>query len=200
MARTALLHSNLPKALWPEVVARSAYTLGKSPLEIFLPQADAIQQRSKFRTFGEAVWVRLSHTTGKLRQVHRRPNRRLHRDLRSLPRKERLQPPRSRTPGRQASRIAIPVDTEEGDEEEDKPRSEGESDLQKPEAKDDAVIPKPPGPLHRFARERRAPERCGKENLNERTWYPLPHLRSMMHSPDRTARHGRQLWARKRRS
>ena len=79
MARTALLHSNLPKTLWPEAVAHAAYTKnrtphqtlnGKCPLDMFLPSlqtpSNIIQQRSKFRAFGETVWVHLPHTSGKL--------------------------------------------------------------------------------------------------------------------------------------
>jgi len=75
MARTALLHANLPKYLWPEAIAHSTYTKnrtphqtldGKSPVELFLPQTNIQQQRSKFRAFGEPVWIHLPHTIGKL--------------------------------------------------------------------------------------------------------------------------------------
>jgi len=75
MARTALLHAKLPKYLWPEAVAHSAYTKNRtphqtldsrSPLELFLHKADVRQQRSKFRAFGEPVWIHLPHTIGKL--------------------------------------------------------------------------------------------------------------------------------------
>jgi hypothetical protein len=75
MARTALLHANLPKYLWPEAIAHSTYTKnrtphqtldGKSPVELFLPQANIQQQRSKFRAFGEPIWIHLPNTIGKL--------------------------------------------------------------------------------------------------------------------------------------
>jgi len=75
MARTALLDPNLPKYLWPEAIAHSTYpknrtphqTLdGKSPVELFLPQTNIQQQRSKFWAFGESVWIHFPHTIGKL--------------------------------------------------------------------------------------------------------------------------------------
>jgi len=75
MARTALLHTNLPKYLWPEAIVHLTYTKnrtphqtldGKPPVELFLPQTNIQQQRSKFRAFGEPVWIHLPHTIGKL--------------------------------------------------------------------------------------------------------------------------------------
>jgi hypothetical protein len=75
MARTALLHAKLPKTLWPEAVVHATYTKnrfphqtlkGKVPVELFLPEVNVIQQRSKFRAFGEPIWIHLPHTISKL--------------------------------------------------------------------------------------------------------------------------------------
>jgi len=75
MARTALLHLNLLKNLWPEAVVHTTYTKnqiphqtmkGKSHVELFLPKTNVIQQSSKFRAFGEPIWIHIPHTVGKL--------------------------------------------------------------------------------------------------------------------------------------
>ena len=81
------------------------------------------------------------------------------------------------------------MDTVEDNDEEDTSRSEGEPDLQKLEAKDDAVIPQPPGPLRRSARERRVPERYRQEG-SERAYLAsatTPSIKDALAGPDSAA-------------
>jgi hypothetical protein len=75
IARTALLHTKLPKNLWPAAVTDAGNTknrtsnqtlCGKSPVEFLLPQTNIQQQRSKFCVFREHIWMQLPHTVGKL--------------------------------------------------------------------------------------------------------------------------------------
>lgn len=75
MARTALIHSKLPRTLWGEAIQHCAYTKnrtphkalnGKAPLEIFKPKSDIVNERSNFRAFGEPVWIHQLTETDKL--------------------------------------------------------------------------------------------------------------------------------------
>lgn len=75
MARTALLHSKLPKSLWPEAISHSMFTKnriphatlsGRSPIELLLPNTNIQEERSRFRYFGEPVWVHIPQEKSKL--------------------------------------------------------------------------------------------------------------------------------------
>jgi transposase InsO family protein len=62
MGKTVLICSKLTKIYWPEAFCHAAFTKnriphaalnGKIPLEIFQPETDTINERKRFRTFGE---------------------------------------------------------------------------------------------------------------------------------------------------
>jgi hypothetical protein len=66
MGRTALICSKLTKTYWPEAFCHAVFIKnriphtalnGKTPLEIFKPETDIINERKRFRTFGEHVWI-----------------------------------------------------------------------------------------------------------------------------------------------
>jgi hypothetical protein len=66
MGKTALICSKLAKTYWLEAFCHAAFTKnripyaalnGKTLLEIFQPETDIINERKRFRTFGERVWI-----------------------------------------------------------------------------------------------------------------------------------------------
>lgn len=75
MVRTAIAATGLPKSYWPEAFPHAAFTKnriphaaleGKSPVEVFLPGIDIHKERSRFRSFGEPVWIHSYVETNKL--------------------------------------------------------------------------------------------------------------------------------------
>jgi hypothetical protein len=66
MGRTVLICSKLTKKYWPEAFCHADFTKnkilhvalnGKTPIEVFQPEIDIINERKRFRTFGERVWI-----------------------------------------------------------------------------------------------------------------------------------------------
>jgi hypothetical protein len=67
IARTSIIQSGLPKKYWPEAVAHALFTKNRipyrmiknqvSPIELIKPDTIIQNERSRFRAFGEPVWI-----------------------------------------------------------------------------------------------------------------------------------------------
>jgi hypothetical protein len=67
IARTSIIQSGLPKKFWPEAVAHAVFTKNRiphcalsehlSPIEILKPDSNIINERLRFRSFGEPIWI-----------------------------------------------------------------------------------------------------------------------------------------------
>jgi hypothetical protein len=213
MARTALLHAKLPKNLWPEAVAHAAYTKnrtphqtlsGKSPVELLLPQTDIRQQRSKFRAFGEPVWMHLPHTLSKLTArsteahiVGYTASSGIYRVYTKERRVTTTKEPRHRSADNYPTTnptLCTPTGIEEGRESQGETAIKVGSEVEaEPEATNEVeeVVPNTPAlvaPLRRSTRERRMPEKFRQDG--ERAYVTLttsPSVKDALAGPDRTA-------------
>jgi hypothetical protein len=77
IGKTALICSKLAKTYWPEAFCYTAFTKnriphtalnGKTPLEIFQLETDIINERKRFQTFRERVWIHNYTESNKLSQ------------------------------------------------------------------------------------------------------------------------------------
>jgi hypothetical protein len=67
IARTSIIQSGLPKKFWPEAVAHAVFTKNRiphralsehlSPIEVLKPDSNITNERLRFRSFGEPIWI-----------------------------------------------------------------------------------------------------------------------------------------------
>jgi hypothetical protein len=67
ISRTSIIQSGLPKKFWPEAVAHAVFTKNRiphralsehlSPIEVLKPDSNITNERLRFQSFGEPIWI-----------------------------------------------------------------------------------------------------------------------------------------------